>query len=152
MQKSLQKCIDLSLSFKPTPLHYTMHSGWVESHLNPTFLTGAYKLLSSNVSGICLKCSLNGVSSVTLITCLVEWVQPNLLGSRQKTLWYSAKKDQVESASLGGEDSNPHMSNSLKNFSCLCFMVNLGMWRPGASVNASVSLVCTGSSSTHVTA
>ena len=65
-------------------------------------------------------------------------------------LWYSAKKDQMESASSGDQDSNPLKSNSLNNFSCLCFMVSFGIWRTWAPSNASITLVCIGGSGTHV--
>ena len=41
--------------------------------------------------GICLNCSLKGVSSVTFIVCLVEWVQPNSAGSNENTSWYLAR-------------------------------------------------------------
>ena len=34
--------------------------------------------------GIHLNCSLKGVSSVTFIVCLVEWVQPSSVGSNEK--------------------------------------------------------------------
>ena len=40
-------------------------------------------------------------------------------------MWYSAKKDQTESTSLGGQDSNPLKYSSLNNFSCLCFIAAL---------------------------
>ena len=109
------------------------------------------KTSSAKGSGIHIKHSLNGVSSVTLITCLVEWVQPSLLGSGEKTLWYLAKRDPVEAASSGGQDSNPLRSNSSNTFSCLCFTVSLGAWRLWASSDASIKLVWTGSSGTHVT-
>ena len=36
-----------------------------------------------NGGGIRLKCSLNGVSSVTFIVCSVEWVHPNSVGSNE---------------------------------------------------------------------
>ena len=36
-----------------------------------------FQTSSTRGRGICLNHSLNGVSSVTFITCLVEWVQPN---------------------------------------------------------------------------
>ena len=48
---------------------------------------------------------LNGVSSVTLITCLVEWVQPSSLGSREKKSWYSARRDWAEATCFGGQNS-----------------------------------------------
>ena len=150
-QKSIQKCRSLSFfGTNTTALHHALWLGQTmpESNISDRCIWTS----STNGSGIHLKCSLNGVSLVHLTTCLVEWVQPSLLGSREKTLWYSAKRDWAESASLCGQDSNPLRSNSSNNFSCLCFMVNLGRWRPQAPVNASISPVCTGSCSTHVTA
>ena len=107
------------------------------------------QISSTNSRVIHLNGSLNGVLSVTLITCSVEWVQPSLLGSKEK-MWYSARKDWVESASLGGQDSNPLKSSSLKNFSCLCFTVILGIWRPWVLSNASITPVCIGGSGTHM--
>ena len=107
---------------------------------------------STNGGGIHLNHCLNGVSWVTLITCLVEWVQPSSLGSSQKTLWYLAKRDQAEATSFGGQDSNPLRSNSSNNLSCLCFTVNSGIWWPQFSSNASFKLVSTGGCGTWVTA
>ena len=78
---------------------------------------------STRGRGICLNHSLNGVSLVTLITCSVEHVQPSLLGSSEKTSWYSGKRDWAEASSMGGQDSKPLRSNSSNNFSCLCFTV-----------------------------
>ena len=77
--------------------------------------------------GIHLNSSLNEVSSVTLMTCSVEWLQPCLLGSNEKISWYLARRDWAEATSLGGHDSNPLRSYFSNNFSCLCFMVNLGI-------------------------
>ena len=134
--KGIQKCRPLSFFWtSTTALHYALWLGQIIPECN---------ISSTNAGGICLKHSLNGVSSVTLITCLVEWVQPSSLGCREKTSWYLAKRDWAEAPSLGGQDSNPLRSNSSSNFSCLCFMVSLGTWRPGASSNASIKLVCTG--------
>ena len=39
-----------------------------------------------------------------------------LLGSKEKMLWYSAKRNWTQSASLGGQDSKPLKSNSLNIF------------------------------------
>ena len=47
---------------------------------------------STNCIGIHLNCSLNGASSVTLITCLVKWVQLSLQCSKEKMSWYSARR------------------------------------------------------------
>ena len=96
---------------------------------------------STNGGGICLNHSLNGVSLVTLITCLVEWVQPSSLASKEKMSWYSAKRDQAASASWSGQDSNPLRSNFSNSLSCLCFAVSFGIWWPWALLNASIMLV-----------
>ena len=106
---------------------------------------------SINGRGICLNHSLNGVTSVTLITCLVEWVQPSLLGSSENMSWYSAKRDQAEATSMGVQNSNPLRSNSSNNYSCLYFTVNLGIWWLCSSSGASVKPVCTGVSGTQLT-
>ena len=67
---------------------------------------------STKGGGICLNHSLKGVSSVILIICLVEWVQPSLPGSNEKTSWYSTKSDWAESDSSRGHDSKPLRSSS----------------------------------------
>ena len=82
---------------------------------------------STNSGGICLNCFLKGVSSVTFIVCMVEWVQPNSARSNKNTSWYSARSWQAASTSSGGQESNPLKSNSLNNFPCLCLTVNLGV-------------------------
>ena len=107
---------------------------------------------STKGRGICLNHSLKGVSSVTLITCLVEWVQPNSVGSNEKTSWYSAKSHWVESANSGGHNSNPLRSSSLNSFPCLCLTVNLGVWGPWGSSAPSGNLVSASSSGTAVAA
>ena len=78
--------------------------------------------------GICLNHSLKGVSSVTLIMCLVEWEQPNLPGSNEKTLWYLAKSHWTESVNSRGHDSNPLRSSSSNSLPCLSLTVNFGVW------------------------
>ena len=77
---------------------------------------------------ICLNHSLKGVSSVTFIMCLVEWVQPNSTGSNENTLWYLARSQLAASASPGGQESNLLKSSSLNSFPYLCLTVNLGVW------------------------
>ena len=72
--RNLCKSIGPHHSFQSTPLHYTMHSGWGELHLNPTSLTSEVWASSTNSGGIHPSHSLNGASSVTLIMCLVEGV------------------------------------------------------------------------------
>ena len=73
-------------------------------------------------------------------------------GSGEKTSWYSAKRDKVESTSVGGQDSSPLKSNSSNNFSCLCFMVSFDIRRPCAPSTTSITLVCIWDTGTHVTA
>ena len=136
--KCMQKCRPQSFFLtSTTALHHALWLGQITPESN---ISGkCIWTFSTSGDAICLNCSLNGVSSVTFITCSVECVQPSSLGSCEKTSWYSAKRDQAEAPSLGGQDSNPLRSNSSNNFSCLCF-------------TASVKLVCTGDSGTHVTA
>ena len=92
-QKSIQKCRPPSFFQTNTiALHHALWLGQItpESNISCRCILTS----STNDGGICLKCSLNGVSSVTLITCSVEWIQP------------------------GGQASNPLRSNSSNNFSC----------------------------------
>ena len=42
--RNLCKSLGLHPSFKPTPPHYTRHSAWGNSHLNPTSLASVYGL------------------------------------------------------------------------------------------------------------
>ena len=83
---------------------------------------------STNGGGTHLNHSLKGVSSVTFIVCSVEWVQPNSIGSKENTLWYSAKSWHVASASLGVQEPRLLNSNSLNSLPCLCLTVSLGVW------------------------
>ena len=71
---------------------------------------------STKGGGICLNHSLKGVSSVTLITCSVEQMQPSSVGSNEKTSWYSAKNHQSESANSGDHNSKPLRSRSFEQF------------------------------------
>ena len=84
--ESLCRSIYFHSSFEPVPQHYTTHSGWGKSHLNPTSLIDCAWTSSTNGRGIHLNHSWNGASSVTLITCLVKWVQPSSQGSKEKML------------------------------------------------------------------
>ena len=139
---SLYKSAGLHPSFKPAPLHYTMHSGWGGLHLNSTSLAGVYR-------GICPNCSLNRVLSVTLITCSVKWVQPSLLGSKEKTLWYSAKRlGKICQLWLPG--FQPTQIYLLKQFFLTLLHGQFGVRRPWASSNVSILPVCIGSSGTCV--
>ena len=102
--------------------------------------------------GIHLNHSLTWVLSVTLIMCSVEWVEPNSVGSNEKTSWYLAKSCQVESTNSGGHDSNPLRSSSLNSFPGFCLTVNLGVWGPWGSSTPSSNLVSAGKSGTAVVA
>ena len=134
----------------PTTLHHTL---WLDQIVSESNISHrCVQTSSSNGRGIHLNHSLNGMLSVTLITCLVEWVQPSSLDSKEKTSWYSAKRDQAEHTSSHGQDSNPSKSNSSNNFSCLCFMVSFGNWRPWGPTNASTMPVHICGSGTHVVA
>ena len=125
--KNLYKSVVCHLSSWLTPLHYTMHSDWGKFHLNPTFLTNAsepplwgWRYLPKSFLEWGIIGNFNDMFS---------WMDAaSLLGSNEKTSWYSAKRDQVEATSSGGHDSNLLRSNSWNNFSCLCFTVNLGIW------------------------
>ena len=44
MVEIYKKSVGPCPSLKPTPPHYTIHSSWGELHLNPTSLTGMYRL------------------------------------------------------------------------------------------------------------
>ena len=108
-----------------TALHHAVWLGLIapDSSISCRWLQTS----STNGGGICLKCSLKGVSSVTFIMCSVEWVQPNSAGSNENTSWYSAKSWWVASASSRGQESNLLKSSSSNNFPCLCLTVNLGV-------------------------
>ena len=110
-----------------TALHHTLLVGWIAPESNIS--CRCMQTSSTSGGGICLNCSLNRVLLVTLITCSVEWVQPSSLGSKEKTLWCSAKRDWVEFTRSDCQESNPLKSSSLNNFSCHCFTVNFGGWR-----------------------
>ena len=107
---------------------------------------------STKSGGIHLNCSLKGVSSVALIICSVEWVQPNSVGSNKKALWYLAKSCWTESVNSRGHDSNPLRSSSSNSFPCLCLTVNLVVWGPWGLSAPSGNLVSTGGSGTAVVA
>ena len=121
-----------SISLHPSFLTNTMalhHALWLGC-IAPDYSISLRWLWTSSTKGrgICLNCSLKGVSSVTLIVCLVEWVQPNSAGSNEKTLWYLAKSQWADSANSGGHDPSPLRSSSSNSFPCLCWTVNLGAW------------------------
>ena len=95
--------IDSCPCFEPTPQHYTMHSDWGKLH--PSNISNrCVQTSSTNGWVICINHSLKGASLVTLITCSVEWVQPNLQGSKEKMSLYSVRSEQARSASSGNQD------------------------------------------------
>ena len=71
-----------------------MHFGWAKSYLNPAFLMGVHGLpppmAEESMPKLFFKWS---EPLVTLITCLVEWVQLSLQGSKEKMSWYSARSN-----------------------------------------------------------
>ena len=110
--KSIQKC-------KPPSFFLTSRAALYQApllgHMVPTSSISHKWLQTSSTKGrgICLNYSLKGVSSVTLITYLVEWMQPSSIGSNEKTSWYLAKSCQVESSNSGGHDYKPLKSSSV---------------------------------------
>ena len=108
-----------------TALHHALWLGLIVS--DSSISHRWFQTSSTSGGGIYLNCSLKGLSSVTFIICLVEWVQPNSTGSNENTSWYLARSWWVASTSSGGQESNPLKSSSLNNFPCLCLTVNLGV-------------------------
>ena len=136
---NLCKSEDSYPSFEPTPLHYTTHCGWGKSHMNLTSLTGGAQTSSTNGRRICLNHSLNGTSSATLITCLVEWVQLSLLGSKEKMSWYSTQETGQNPPALVAKIPI-HSNLASWTVSPVCFIVSFSIWMPWASSNASIIL------------
>ena len=133
----MQKCRLLSFFWtSTTALHHILWLGWIVPESNISHRCA--QTSSTNGEGICLICSLNGVSSVTLITCSITWGQPSSQGSKEKMLWYSVRSEWAESASSGGQDPKPLKSNFSNRFSCLCSVVIFGIWMPWVSSNASI--------------
>ena len=83
-QKLIQKCKPPSFFLTSTmALHQALWLGLMAPDSNISF---RWFLTSSTIGGgIHLKCSLNGVSSVTLMVCSVEWVHPSSAGSNENT-------------------------------------------------------------------
>ena len=73
-----------------------------------------FQTSSTNGGGICLNCSLKGVSSVTFTVCFMEWVQSNSTGSNENMSWYLARNQQAASTSSGlrspGDSSPIHQT------------------------------------------
>ena len=71
--------------FSLAPQHYTRHSG-LDLLAPSSNISFRWFLTSLTIGGgICLKCSLNGVSSVTLMVYSVEWVHPSSTMSNKNT-------------------------------------------------------------------
>ena len=81
--------------------------------------------------------SLNGASLVTLITCLVKWVQPRSQGSKEENVALSQGSKWPDSASSGSQDPKVLKSNFSNSFSCLCSVVSFYVWMPWASSSTS---------------
>ena len=109
-QKSIQTCRPPFFWTNTTALHHALWLGQIapESSISHKCVWTS----STKGGGICLNHSLEGVSSVTVITCVVKWVQLSSQGSSEKMPWYSAKSDWAEAAISCGQDSNPLRSNS----------------------------------------
>ena len=124
---SMQNCRPPSFFLtNTTALHHALWLGQIVP--NSTISHRWFQTSSTRGRGIHLNHSLKGVSSVTLIVCSVEWVQPNSIGSNKNTLWYSTNRRWAASASSRGQESNPLRSSSSNNFPSLCLTVNLGLW------------------------
>ena len=132
-QKSIQNCKLLSFfCTNTTALHQAL---WLDLMAPDSNISCGWLLTSSTKGGgICLNCSLKGLSSVTFIVCSVEWVQPNSIGSKENTSWYLAKSQHVASVSSGVQESRPLKSNSSNSLPCLYLTVSLGVWE---SLNSS---------------
>ena len=142
-QKSMQTIyVDSFFQTNTTTLHHVLWLGWIVPESNISHKSAWTS--STNGGGICLNHSLNGTSSVTLITCFVEWVQLSLQGSREKMSWYSSRRDWAESASSGGQDPNSLKFNFSNSFSCLCSAVSYCGWMPRALSKASIipGIIC----------
>ena len=125
-QKSIQNCnLPSFFHTNTTGLHQALWLGLMapDSNISHRWLL----TFSTKGGGICLNCSLKGVSSVTFIICSVEWVHPNSVGSRENTSWYLAKSWHAASASSGVQESRLLKSNSLNSLPCLCLTVSLGV-------------------------
>ena len=119
-----------------TLLHHMLWLGWMVSDSNISHRCA--QTSSTNGGGICLNQSLNGASSVTLITCSVKWIQPSSHGSKEKMLWYSVRSEWAELASSGSQDPKLLYSNFSNSFSCLCPVFSFCVWVPWASTNVSI--------------
>ena len=123
--RSQYRIVSLRPSSYPKLWCCTKHFDLVGWHLILTSLRW-FQTSSTRGGGICLNHSLKGVSSVTLIVCSVEWVQPNLVDSYKKMSWYSTKRQWAVSANSRGHEFNPFKSNSSNSLPCLCLIVKLG--------------------------
>ena len=149
--KSMQKHSFLSFfQTNTTVLHHALWLGWIVPESNISYRCA--QTSSTNGRGISLNCSLNGTSSVTLIRCLVKWLQPSSQDSKEKMSWYSARSEWAKFASSSDQDPKLLKSNFSNSFSCLCSVVSLCVWMPWASSNVSIMPDHTCSSGTWLAA
>ena len=90
-QKSIQKCKPPSFFLTSTTvLHQAL---WLVLMAPNSSISFRWFLTSSTIGGgIRLKHSLNGVSSVTLMVCSVEWVHPSSAGVQRKYIMILGKE------------------------------------------------------------
>ena len=149
--KSMQKCRPPSFfQINTTALDYALCLGQImpESNISHRYVQISF----TSGGGICLNHSLNRVSLVTLITCLVEWVQLSSLGSNEKTCGIHPREIGWNLPDWVGMIPIHSDITPSNKFSCLCFAVILGVWRPFVSSNVSITPVCKGGFGTLVTA
>ena len=147
----MQNCRLLSFFLNnTTALHHTLKLGLIVP--DPSISYRWFWTSSTSSRGIHLNHSLKGVSSVIFIMWLVEWVQPNSMGSNENILWYSARSLQAAYTSSGGQESNPLRSSSSNSFPCLCLTVNLGVWGSWGTLPSSCNWASLGGSGTVSTA
>ena len=144
----MQKCrLPSFFQTNTTALHHTL---WLDQIMPESNISHRCAWTSStNGGGIYLNCSLNRASLVTLITCLLEWLQLSSQGSKEK-MWYSARSEWAESACSGNQDPKLLKSNFLNSFSCLCPAVSFSVWMSWALSNASIMPGHTCSSGTQL--
>ena len=126
----MQKCRPPSFFHTSTmALHQALLLGLMVPDSNISFKW--FLTSSTSGGGICLNCSLKGVSSVTFMICSVEWVQPSSTGSNENISWYLARSWQTAFANSGIHESRPLKSNSSNSLPCLCLTVSLEVWKLG---------------------
>ena len=125
----MQKCkLPSFFLTSTTALHQAL---WLDLMAPDSNISFRWFLTSSTIGGgIHLKHSLNGVSSVTFMVCLVKWVHPSSAGSNENTCrdtWQGAGG--LYAANLGAHEAKPLKSNSSNSLPCLCLIINFGSLR-----------------------